>query len=117
VSFQTLLGNGYVNNAPATAQLSRFNDFASDVANQANLDTQFEYRFTTGVVQHKALVGIDLRATRSPTGRRSTLRRRRSICSIRSTASTGFSRTVFANQTITQSRPAFMRRISSSSAA
>jgi len=62
VKFQTLLGNGYVGGAPATAQLSRFNDFARDIANQANLDTQFEYRFATGPVQHKALVGVDLKS-------------------------------------------------------
>lgn len=62
VRFQTLLGNGYVGGAPATAQLSRFNDFASDIANQGNLDTQFEYRFATGLIQHKALVGIDLKS-------------------------------------------------------
>jgi iron complex outermembrane recepter protein len=61
VKFQTLLGNGYVNNDPATALLSRFNDFARDIANQGNLDTQVEYRFATGPVQHKALFGIDLK--------------------------------------------------------
>ena len=60
VKFQTLLGNGYAG-APATALLSRFNDFARDIADQGNLDTQFEYRFGTGPVQHKALVGVDLK--------------------------------------------------------
>jgi iron complex outermembrane recepter protein len=62
VKFQTLLGNGYVGGVPATAQLSRFNDFARDIANQGNLDTQLEYRFVTGPVQHKALVGVDLKS-------------------------------------------------------
>jgi iron complex outermembrane receptor protein len=62
VKFQTLLGNGYVDNNPATAQLSRFNDFAHDIANQGNLDSQFEYRFATGPVLHKALVGVDLKS-------------------------------------------------------
>ena len=61
-SFQTLLGNGYVNKDPATGLLSRFNDFARDVANQGNLDSQFEYRFATGPVQHKTLVGVDLKS-------------------------------------------------------
>jgi iron complex outermembrane recepter protein len=60
VQFQTLLGNGYAG-SPATAMLSRFNDFAHDVANQGNLDSSFEYRFATGPVQHKALVGVDLK--------------------------------------------------------
>ncbi len=62
VKFQTLLGNGYVGGVPATAQLSRFNDVARDIANQGNLDTQLEYRFVTGPVQHKALVGVDLKS-------------------------------------------------------
>jgi iron complex outermembrane receptor protein len=61
VKFQTLLGNGYVNGDPATAQLSRFNDFARDIANQGNLDNQLEYRFATGPVQHTALFGVDLK--------------------------------------------------------
>ncbi len=61
VKFQTLLGNGYLNGDPATAMLSRFNDFAADIANQANLDSQLEYRFATGPVLHKALVGVDLK--------------------------------------------------------
>jgi iron complex outermembrane receptor protein len=62
VKFQTLLGNGYVGGAPATAMLSRFNDFARDVANQGNLDSSFEYRFSTGPVLHKALIGVDLKS-------------------------------------------------------
>ena len=103
VSFQTLLGNGYVNNAPATAQLSRFNDFASDVANQANLDTQFEYRFTTGVVQHKALVGIDLKSYEVADRQAfdfatPSLNLLNPVYGIPQ----GFPGTVFANQTITQ---------------
>ena len=60
VKFQTLLGNGYFG-APANALLSRFNDFARDIATQVNLDNQFEYRFATGPVLHKALVGVDLK--------------------------------------------------------
>jgi iron complex outermembrane recepter protein len=62
VQFQTLLGNGYVGGDPSTAMLSRFNDFAHDTANQANLDSSFEYRFATGPVQHTALVGVDLKS-------------------------------------------------------
>ncbi|MEA2868340.1 MAG: iron complex outerrane recepter protein, partial [Bradyrhizobium sp.] len=62
VKFQTLLGNGYVGGVPATAMLSRFNDFARDISNQGNLDSSFEYRFATGPVLHKALVGVDLKS-------------------------------------------------------
>jgi iron complex outermembrane receptor protein len=61
VQFQTLLGNGYVG-TPASAQLSRFNDFAHDAATQGNLDTSLEYRFATGPVQHKAIFGVDLKS-------------------------------------------------------
>ena len=61
VQFQTLLGNGYVGN-PAGALLSRFNDFAHDSANQVDLDSSFEYRFATGLIQHKALIGVDLKS-------------------------------------------------------
>jgi iron complex outermembrane recepter protein len=62
VQYQTLLGNGYVNGDPSTAMLSRFNDFAHDVSNQADMDSQLEYRFATGPVQHTALVGVDLKS-------------------------------------------------------
>jgi iron complex outermembrane receptor protein len=62
VEYQTLLGNGYVNGDPTTAELSRFNDFTHDTAYQGNLDTQLEYRFATGPVQHTALVGVDLKS-------------------------------------------------------
>ena len=61
VKFQTLLGNGYAG-APAGAMLSRFNDFAHDTSTQGNLDSSLEYRFLTGLIQHKALVGVDLKS-------------------------------------------------------
>jgi iron complex outermembrane receptor protein len=103
VSFQTLLGNGYVGGVPTTAQLSRFNDFASDVANQANLDTQFEYRFTTGAIQHKALVGVDLKSyevadLQAFDFATPSLNLLNPVYGIPQ----GFPGTVFANQTITQ---------------
>ena len=62
VQFQTLLGNGYVGGDPSSAMLSRFNDFAHDSAIQGDLDSSLEYRFATGPVQHKALVGVDLKS-------------------------------------------------------
>jgi iron complex outermembrane receptor protein len=68
VTLLTLLGNNYIgtppNSAipnPATATLSRFNDYARDIADQANLDSQLEYRFNTGAVQHTTLFGVDLK--------------------------------------------------------
>jgi iron complex outermembrane recepter protein len=103
VRFQTLLGNGYVNSDPATALLSRFNDFASDIANQGNVDTQFEYRFNTGPVQHKALVGVDLK-TYEITDRQAfdfatpPLNLLNPVYGVPQ----GFPGTTFANQTITQ---------------
>ncbi len=103
VKFQTLLGNGYLNGDPATAMLSRFNDFAADIANQANLDSQLEYRFATGPVLHKALVGVDLKhyqiddlqAFDFATPALNLLNPTYGIPQ-------GFPGTVFANQTITQ---------------
>src|SRR5262249_42294244 len=46
---------------PATATLSRFNDYSPDIADQAHLDSQLEYRFNTGPVQHTTLVGVALK--------------------------------------------------------
>jgi iron complex outermembrane receptor protein len=60
ITLQLLLANGY-DGSPANAKLSRFNSYSGDVANQANLDNQLEYRFNTGLVQHTALVGVDLK--------------------------------------------------------
>jgi iron complex outermembrane recepter protein len=63
VTLLTLLGNNYIGTPPnpATATLSRFNDYARDIADQANLDSQLEYRFNTGAVQHTTLFGVDLK--------------------------------------------------------
>jgi iron complex outermembrane receptor protein len=61
VTLLTQLGNGYVNADPSSAMLARFNDYARDIADQANLDNQLEYRFNTGGIQHTALVGVDLK--------------------------------------------------------
>ena len=61
VTLSTLFGLGYVNADPATASLFRGNFLARGVANQANLDSQLEYRFNTGILSHTALFGLDLR--------------------------------------------------------
>jgi len=44
-----------------TATLGRYNWYAKDTANQANLDNQLEYRFNTGPVKHTMLFGVDLK--------------------------------------------------------
>jgi iron complex outermembrane receptor protein len=102
VQFQTLLGNGYVG-TPASAQLSRFNDFAHDIANQGNIDTQFEYRFATGPIQHTAVVGVDLKSyeindLQAFDFATPSLNLLNPVYGVPQ----GFPGTVFANQTITQ---------------
>jgi iron complex outermembrane recepter protein len=57
-----LIGNGY-SNLPA-GDIARYNWYAKDTANQANLDNQVEYRFDTGPLKHTMLFGLDLRSYR-----------------------------------------------------
>jgi iron complex outermembrane receptor protein len=103
VRFQTLLGNGYVSNDPATGLLSRFNDFARNVANQGNLDSQFEYRFATGPLQHKALFGVDLKSYEvSDLQAFDFATPPLNLVNPVYGVSQGFPSTVFADQTITQ---------------
>jgi iron complex outermembrane recepter protein len=55
---------GYIGNAwdnINTGMLGRYNWYAKDTANQANLDNQLEYRFNTGPVRHTMLFGVDLK--------------------------------------------------------
>src|SRR3954471_2324093 len=55
---------GYVGNNWAdinTASLGRYNWYAKNTANQANLDNQLEFRFNTGAVRHTMLFGVDLK--------------------------------------------------------
>ncbi|WP_354128711.1 TonB-dependent siderophore receptor [Bradyrhizobium sp. i1.15.2] len=55
---------GYVGNNWAdinTASLGRYNWYAKNTANQANLDNQLEYRFNTGALRHTMLFGVDLK--------------------------------------------------------
>jgi iron complex outermembrane recepter protein len=59
VTYRGLVGNGYTN--LAAGDLGRYNWYAKDTANQANLDNQLEYRFDTGPVKHTMLFGLDLR--------------------------------------------------------
>jgi iron complex outermembrane receptor protein len=55
---------GYVGSGWAdvnTGTLARYNWYAKDTANQADLDNQLEYRFNTGPVKHTMLFGVDLK--------------------------------------------------------
>jgi iron complex outermembrane receptor protein len=61
VTYSTLFGLGYVNGDPATAALARGNFLTHGIANQADLDSQLEYRFNTGILKHTALFGVDLK--------------------------------------------------------
>jgi iron complex outermembrane recepter protein len=60
VTYATLFGLGY-DGAPAAANLARGNFLTRGIANQADLDSQLEYRFNTGILSHKALFGLDLK--------------------------------------------------------
>ncbi len=59
VTYRGYVGSGYANEA--TGDLARYNWYAKDTANQANLDNQLEYRFETGPFRHTMLFGVDLR--------------------------------------------------------
>ncbi|WP_167406836.1 TonB-dependent siderophore receptor [Bradyrhizobium forestalis] len=59
VTYRGYVGNGWAD--VNTATLNRYNWYAKDTANQANLDNQLEYRFDTGPVRHTMLFGVDLR--------------------------------------------------------
>ncbi|MGV7217963.1 TonB-dependent siderophore receptor [Bradyrhizobium sp. UFLA05-112] len=59
VTYRGLVANGYSN--ANTGDIARYNWYAKDTANQANLDNQLEYRFDTGLVKHTMLFGVDLR--------------------------------------------------------
>ena len=59
LTYRGYIGNGWGNiNA---ASLGRYNWYAKDTANQADLDNQLEYRFNTGPVRHTMLFGVDLK--------------------------------------------------------
>lgn len=58
--YATLFGLGY-ETTPAAANLLRGNFLVRNGADQANLDTQLEYRFATGPLAHKVLAGLDLK--------------------------------------------------------
>lgn len=59
VTYRGYVGSGWTD--VNTASLARYNWYAKNTANQANLDNQLEYRFDTGPVKHTMLFGVDLR--------------------------------------------------------
>lgn len=59
VTYRGYVGSGWVD--ANTATLGRYNWYAKDTANQADLDNQLEYRFTIGPVKHTMLFGVDLK--------------------------------------------------------
>jgi iron complex outermembrane receptor protein len=59
VTYRGFVGNGYTN--MATGDIGRYNWYAKNTANQANLDNQLEYRFDTGPVKHTMLFGLDMK--------------------------------------------------------
>ena len=59
ISYRGYIGNGWDN--INTATMARYNWYAKNTANQANLDNQLEYRFDTGPVKHTMLFGVDLK--------------------------------------------------------
>nr|WP_229198893.1 TonB-dependent siderophore receptor [Bradyrhizobium acaciae] len=60
VYYTGLYGLGYAT-TPAAADLARGNFYARGNALQFNLDNQLEHRFNTGILQHTALFGLDLK--------------------------------------------------------
>ncbi|OAF10826.1 TonB-dependent siderophore receptor [Bradyrhizobium neotropicale] len=59
ITYRGYVGNGYTN--ATTGDLFRYNWYAKNTANQADLDNQLEYRFDTGPVRHTMLFGVDLK--------------------------------------------------------
>lgn len=59
VTYRGYVGSDWGN--AATATLNRYNWYAKNTANQADLDNQLEYRFNTGPVKHTMLFGVDLK--------------------------------------------------------
>lgn len=62
VTYRGYVGNDYSDQA--AANLGRYNWYAKDTANQADMDNQLEYRFDTGPVKHTVLFGLDLKSYR-----------------------------------------------------
>lgn len=59
LTYRGFVGNGWDN--INTATMGRYNWYAKNTANQADLDNQLEYRVNTGPVEHTLLFGVDLK--------------------------------------------------------
>lgn len=59
LTYRGFVGNGWDN--INTVTMGRYNWYAKNTANQADLDNQVEYRFNTGPVKHTMLFGVDLK--------------------------------------------------------
>ncbi|WP_441261256.1 TonB-dependent siderophore receptor [Bradyrhizobium sp. 521_C7_N1_3] len=59
LTYRGYIGNGWDN--INTATMGRYNWYAKNTANQADLDNQLEYRFNSGPVRHTMLFGVDLK--------------------------------------------------------
>ncbi|WP_027529891.1 TonB-dependent siderophore receptor [Bradyrhizobium sp. WSM3983] len=59
LTYRGFIGSGWDN--INTATMGRYNWYAKNTANQADLDNQLEYRFKTGPVKHTMLFGVDLK--------------------------------------------------------
>jgi iron complex outermembrane receptor protein len=59
VNYTGVTGSGYANQT--TGDLARFPFGTRGIANQAQMDSQVEYRFNTGILSHTTLYGLDLK--------------------------------------------------------
>ncbi len=59
VNYAGITGNGYANQT--TGDFFRYPFTTRGIANQAQMDSQVEYRFNTGILSHTALFGLDLK--------------------------------------------------------
>ncbi len=59
VNYTGVTGSGYANQT--TGDLARFPFGTRGIANQAQMDSQVEYRFNTGILSHTTLFGLDLK--------------------------------------------------------
>ncbi len=59
VNYTGVTGNGYANQT--TGDFARYSFGTRGIADQAQMDSQVEYRFNTGILSHTTLFGLDLK--------------------------------------------------------
>jgi iron complex outermembrane receptor protein len=59
VNYTGITGNGYAN--ATTGDFARYAFGTRGIADQAQMDSQVEYRFNTGILSHTTLFGLDLK--------------------------------------------------------